>query len=261
MNLLGSVYSAEVAHVEFGSQSGIDRINGWVNEKTGGKITKIFDGPSPDVSASLINALYFKSEWNQKFDRKNTARKTFSGLTCSSQVDMMRKEGEFETGSSDKIRMLKDDFGNKAYSIFYILPVRDMVDVMDALTLDEIARVQSTLMGGGKVELSVPKFKFMDMTDLRESLTSMGLDCLFSGDACIDRVVVESLPVMEVKQTVSFEIDEAGAEGASATQVNTGYGSSIGSGKVEFTLDRPFIFFIQENSTGSILLMGRINNL
>ena len=53
-------------------------------------------------------------------------------------------------------------------------------------------------------------------------------------------------------------MNEEGSEAAAATAVIVGTKSV--RIKPEFKADRPFLFFIRHNSTGSILFLGRVMN-
>lgn len=58
-----------------------------------------------------------------------------------------------------------------------------------------------------------------------------------------------------------IEVDEQGTEAAASTAVS-GVLTSPGPGTpIAFFANRPFVFSIVENSTGTILFIGRINTI
>jgi serpin B len=69
-------FDAEVRGLDFSNPKASNIINGWVNEKTNGKIEKIVDDViNPLTMMFLINAIYFKGTWTYQFDerrRRNT---------------------------------------------------------------------------------------------------------------------------------------------------------------------------------------------
>ena len=52
-------------------------------------------------------------------------------------------------------------------------------------------------------------------------------------------------------------VDEKGTEAAAATAITSSAGAILASG-VQLTIDRPFLFFIRDVPTGTILFMGRV---
>lgn len=75
-----SMFSAKVDDVDFQSQAGQikNTVNDWVKEKTHGLIQQIMDNPpSPSTALLLLNAIYFKGSWDQKFDPKANVKLPF----------------------------------------------------------------------------------------------------------------------------------------------------------------------------------------
>ena len=56
-------FGAEIASVDFGSPQATATINEWVDTNTNGKIEKIVDRINPQTLLFLINAIYFKGNW------------------------------------------------------------------------------------------------------------------------------------------------------------------------------------------------------
>ena len=65
------------------------------------------------------------------------------------------------------------------------------------------------------------------------------------------------LLITSASQSNYFEIDEDGATAASASSTVTGDLLAI----APFTLNRPFIFVLTEQSTGAILFIGKVEKL
>ena len=67
-------------------------INQWVEEQTNKKITNIIspESISPLTKMVLVNAIYFKGDWEVKFDKSNTEKGDFHvSPTKTVQTDMM----------------------------------------------------------------------------------------------------------------------------------------------------------------------------
>ena len=71
-------YEAEVTSLDFADPATLDYLNGWCNEKSHGMIPKIIDELSPEALLVLMNAIYFKASWTEKFDENDTKEETFT---------------------------------------------------------------------------------------------------------------------------------------------------------------------------------------
>ncbi|MDR2385386.1 MAG: hypothetical protein LBD80_07000 [Tannerella sp.] len=57
-----------------------------------------------------------------------------------------------------------------------------------------------------------------------------------------------------------MKVEEKGTEAAAVTEIGMVILPEPSDDKSVFLTDRPFLFVIQENSTGTILFMGKIGN-
>jgi len=88
--LLTDNYDAEVF------SGGLERINAWVKEKTEGKIQKILEGLSDDSVCVILNAIYFKGDWESRFDKQRTFEAPFKVSRLKEvTVPMMYQQGDF----------------------------------------------------------------------------------------------------------------------------------------------------------------------
>ena len=67
---IGQQYDSYIAKLE-----GVEQVNNWCREHTNGKISKILDSLCPDCKIVLLNAIYFKSDWEKKFKEEYTHKK------------------------------------------------------------------------------------------------------------------------------------------------------------------------------------------
>ncbi len=90
-------FEADAKNLDFGSEEKARKeINSWVEEKTRQKIKDLI--PAGVLSALtrlvLVNAVYFKSDWAAKFDKKSTRKAKFQPLKGEQvEVDMMHRWG------------------------------------------------------------------------------------------------------------------------------------------------------------------------
>ena len=72
-------YDAEVTNMDFSDVEGsTKKINKWCSDHTNKLIPKVLDEVDPSMLAYLMNALYFKSQWKEKFEKADTADETFT---------------------------------------------------------------------------------------------------------------------------------------------------------------------------------------
>ncbi|XP_042338301.1 leukocyte elastase inhibitor-like, partial [Plectropomus leopardus] len=100
-------YKAELEPVDFIKAFDAARIqiNGWVEEQTKGNIKDLLaEGLLDDTTVLvLVNAIYFKGLWNNKFEKESTVDAEFRiNKTETKTVKMMRQSGEFRLASIDE---------------------------------------------------------------------------------------------------------------------------------------------------------------
>lgn len=122
-------YGAPVRYVP--TMSSIDTMNAlndWVSEATDGFLQKILDEPlSDEVFAVIMNALYFKGLWTDKFDPANTSRQNFhNGDGTISNVEMMLNHSTpVQIINESKYQAVKIPYGSGAYSMIIVSPYED----------------------------------------------------------------------------------------------------------------------------------------
>ena len=73
----------------------LSAVNGWANAKTNGRIPTVLERSTPDDVMFLLNAIYFKGSWRDKFDPAHTRDAPFHPATGGDQsAKLMSREGE-----------------------------------------------------------------------------------------------------------------------------------------------------------------------
>ena len=257
-------YYAEVNELDFTLPDAKDIINGWVNEKTKGLIPAIIDNIPPEAVMYLINAIYFKGVWMYEFDPDDTREQDFypeDGMT--QKVDMMQMEGDLLFTSNDLFDAISLPYGDGQFNMFIMLPKGENTtgDIVAELNNDNWNTWINSL-GTQQVVVKLPKFKFEFFRLLNDDLSSMGMGIAFD-PANADFTGINpggGLFISRVLHKTFIEVNEEGTEAAAVTAVEIGYNSIGPEPNVRyFTADHPFLFAIRENSSGTILFMGRVN--
>ena len=254
-------YKAEAANLDFSDGAGSLRtINGWCSKQTNGMIPKVLENVTTDMLAYLFNAMYFKSQWKEKFPKGNTANETFTaGDGTSKKVPMMKNNEHFLYQDNEDFRVVRLPYGNGAFNMLVILPQtgKTLAHVTSALmTTDWIKFVQ--MMVRCDVDLWLPKFETKYSKKLNDILSDMGMPSAFSASHADFKAMSDAaLCLSFVKQDAVIKVDEDGTEAAvvsSAGMMNT----SAGPGEhIVFHADHPFLYLITESSTGAILFAGK----
>jgi len=257
-------YGVRVAAVDYGdAEAARGTINAWVEEKTAGKIQEVIPPGLLDAETLLIlvNAIYFKGNWASQFDRSLTGDAPFwVAPRAQVQVPMMSKVDEYRYGEVDGLQVLELPYAGYDLSMIVLLPRKmdGLADLEDRLTVENLDTWTEHLWHI-EVQVSLPRFEITRSIRLSDALTSMGMVDAF-GDADFSGMDgSKTLYVRAVLHKAFVSVDEEGTEAAAATAALMRTIGAIWSPSV-FHADHPFLFLIRENSTGSILFLGRVMN-
>ena len=105
-------YQAQVTNLDFTNPGAINTINEWVSNNTNDKIKQIVTQISPNQILFLINAIYFKGQWTNKFDPQQTSPYPFQlSSGQKKQVQMMSQSNEFLYNETDKFQAVNLPYG------------------------------------------------------------------------------------------------------------------------------------------------------
>ena len=257
---VGKYYMAEVANLDFFDGAGaLKTINGWCNKQTNGMIPKVLDEVTPDILAYLLNALYFKSQWKEKFPKSNTVNETFTAEGgATKKVPMMKNNKSFLYQDNDDFRVVRLPYGNGAFNMLVILPQsgKTIAEVTSALKDFDWNGFLSGMVSCD-VDLWLPKFETKYSKELNEILSDMGMPSSFSSAADFKAMSDAAMCLSFVKQDAVIKVDEEGTE-AAAVSIAGMKATSAGPGEhIVFHADHPFLYLITESSTGAILFAGK----
>ncbi|KAA0708625.1 Leukocyte elastase inhibitor [Triplophysa tibetana] len=265
------MYHAELQSVDFIGSSEKSRqiINKWVEEQTENKIKDLL---KPDMVTgmtrlALVNAIYFKGNWLQKFNAQDTTEMPFKiNKNESRPVQMMfqKKKFPFNYIHEHRLQVLELPYVKEELSMLILLP-EDAQDGSDPLlklerelTLDKLLEWtnRNKMDVNTDILVHLPKFKLEDESSLAETLAGMGMISVFQSSSA-DLTGMSSaggLYLSSVVHKAFVEVNEEGTEAAAAT---AGMVAFCMFREEHFMADHPFLFFIRHNPTNSILFLGR----
>ena len=244
-------YDGEATEVD--SSNAVDKINSWTKDKTNGKIAQIISDPS--FSTSLVNAVYFKANWQGEF--MPSGKMTFHSKDGSEKdIDFMQKteyRSYAEQGGVRAVGIPYKSGANNSFSMYIMMADNDF---------SPEATLNSMNFENKRVCLKMPKFRISCTRSLKDDLKATGIKTAFDADTA-DFSKMNSLPqyIDEVLHKTYIDVDEKGTEAAAVTSVSLGATSSMERPEepIEFTADRPFTFLIKDNTSGEILFMGKFS--
>ena len=250
-------FDAEVAELDFASPLASERINEWVRAATNGRIEDIVPSPIPGaVVMYLINAIYFKAPWTFQFDPSDTRSEPFrldDGSTRT--VPLMTLRRDLPYLENDRFQAVDLPYGGSAFSMSVLLPrpgmsVDDLAASLDAEQWEDIVSdLRET-----DLQLFLPRFRLAHERTLNDDLAALGMVDAFDHRADLTRLSpVAGLWISSVKQKSWVDVNEEGTEAAAATVVTV-----VESAVPVFRADRPFLFFIRERLSGTILFAGKL---
>jgi len=265
LDLMDRYYAAAFYEIDFARspETARERINSWVEDKTGGKITGLLKPRDirGDTTLVLSNALYFKGLWAAQFNPEQTREGMFH-INNDEQVrvPMMNQQGSFRMIELPGLKILELPYVGEELSMIVVLPseidgLAALERRLDARDLQSwIKQVRAKRLS--TVQVCLPVFTLKAQYQLGETLSNMGMPLAFTHAADFSGMSADKdIFISDVVHGAVIEIHEEGTEAAASTAVIMT--KSVSSARV-FAADHPFIFMIRENATGFVLFFARV---
>ena len=275
-NLVEDNYYAAVENMDFSNPSDVvTRLNEWAGLNTNGVINNIINPEelSDYAAAYILNALYFKAEWegsvdNPMFIESNTESADFqlsNGTAIS--AEMMKSVRYYQYAEMDGYKVLVLPYAQGKYNMYVLLPdendINGLIEKIQQTTWSEIL---ANLKQDAEVHVQLPKFEIENKFNLAETLISLGVEKVFQKeDAELDNIFDIKLAhdpkvwIEKIIQQTKISVDERGTEAASVSIEEIG-ATSPGPGEdpkiIYFHADHPFMFVIGEKTSETILFEG-----
>lgn len=263
---LADDYQGGLQLVDFraSSEPAREAINKWAEDHTSGRIKNLLsrDSVSPDTRLVLTNAVYFKGNWLRRFERERTYDATFqvnATETCS--VPLMSQEGLFGYFRDADCRVIELPYAGEAISMILILP--EAVDGLSRIERNLTADWLKQRTGGlrqREVRVEIPRFRLTKTLELSKTLADLGMPQAFDMRADFSGMSDgrgDPLFISRVRHKAFVDVNEEGTEAAAATAVVV---ETKSARRETFRADHPFLFFIRDVRSGSILFLGRLSD-
>jgi len=248
-------------------------MNKWVEEATQGRIQDLIPEGYVDYStkASIVNAAYFKGQWQSQFKPKDTKFGNF--YITRDQIRMVKfmvQKGSFNYYVSEELQahVLEMPYEGDHVSMVVILPpwkddsLQETVKRMTPETLQGVmGEIQTGFYKVEKLDVLLPKFSISGDLELLQPLSSLGINSLFGGQSNLTGFMdqygdsEDSISLDSAKHKSFIEVNEEGSEAAAATAL-LGFRSARPLFHSEFKADHPFLFLIYDKQVDTILFFG-----
>lgn len=265
LNIVNVFYQAKVTNLNFNDPNSANTINAWVRQNTKNKIDKIVDRISPDSLLFLINAVYFKGEWEVPFEKTLTKPKTFNLADGSTiQHPAMARSGEYRYYEAPNFQAISLPYGSGRFSmeVFLPKPNSNLTEFQKQLTAQNWQE-WSTKFTRKDGFIQLPRFKMEYAISLKDALQNMGMAIAFDANkADFSKLSNVKAFIGDVKHKTFVDVNEEGTEAAAVTSVEMRVTSARPSEEPPFRMivDRPFFLTISDRQTGTIIFMGAIKN-
>ncbi|MGI8982701.1 MAG: serpin family protein [Pirellulaceae bacterium] len=270
-NLLGQHYGAEMGLADFKKNRDAARheMNAWISEQTKGHLPEVIMPADIDdlTRLVLVNAVYFLGDWDVPFKKELTQDAPFFlGDNQQKPVPMMHRRARLPYYHGSGFQAASIPYGKGQLAMVLIVPaeVEGLVPLEATLSRQTVDNLM-TGMKPQNVELALPRLEMRSRLDLAPALKNLGMDQAFdpvradfsgmhipNGMVDGDRLFVQS-----AIHEATVKIDEEGTVAAAAT-VFAMAGGVAPLPPPQVRADRPFIFLIRDQLTGSVLFIGRV---
>lgn len=264
LDVLALNYATGIFRVDFKNRPERSRsdINEWVRKKTREKIQNLLPPGSISTLTRLVltNAIYFKADWFSPFEKESTHDAPFFLLDGGTvTVPMMNQSESFPYAEVEGYyQAVELPYRGNKVSMIVILPVTGRFrELQEHMSTDLLGSLVGNLTAKN-VHLSLTKTTFEWGQSLKETLSDMGMVDAFTSNADFSGIDGSRyLFISDVIHKAFVAIDEKGTEAAGATAVIMAL-TAAPSESIRMNVDHPFIFFIRDRVSGTVLFTGHV---
>lgn len=262
-------YHAEVSVKDFAQTATLDYINSWSNKQTEGMVPQIVESLDPSTAMVLMNAVFFKATWSEKFDEADTRDGFFTREDGSSiTLPMMQRKALIQYSENDVYRTIYLPYGGKAdnlnngFDMAVLLPKdgKTVEDIVNSLTQESWYKNRWEQRSNVIADIKIPRFSTQSDMTLNGVLSSMGAPLMFTDKADFSLMAKknanESLFVSLLKQKAAVDVSEEGTKLSAVTVAMMVGANDASYPNVDFNCNRPFVYVVQEASSGAIFFIG-----
>jgi serpin B len=258
-------FGATVDGLNLSAPSTIPLINNWASEETAGKITNIVSSIPADARMILANAVYFLGSWESPFDTNLTADRSFY-LQGGGQstIPMMQQTGPFPYCETNGYQAIELPYkgGDLAMYVFLPGPNSTLGDLLSTMNAESWQQAINNDFMFDKGTIILPKFHISYANSLIPALEALGMKTAFTWEANFSKMSsLKPLYIGAVQQQAVVDVDELGTEAAAVTTITVVTTvAPYYPNPFQMIVNRPFLFFIVDRPSSTILFSGAVYN-
>lgn len=260
---MGTYYCAETASLDFSLPEAKQTINDWCSKQTDGKITEMIDELDNSTILLLLNAVNFKATWTDNFDPKDTKTENFIiDDSSTSPLPLMHRTAEILYQANDTYASIYLPYGGRdsKWGMTVLLPnegktIEDIINILTTTGWNE----SKDQMKPATVDIKIPRFNTTCTNYLEDAIDRLGAPSVFDHDKANFSKISSNfkrLCVSKMLQKASIEVNEKGTELVAATLADIICTLNPSELSYDFHANRPFVYVIQEASSGAIFFIG-----
>lgn len=273
LDVTAAYYEADVWKAQFDDET-LKDINNWVSKNTDGQINDMLDKIPDDARMYLVNAIAFEGKWADAYeDYQIVDNYEFTNADGSvSKVTALKSNEEKYFYLGEGTAFIKEYEGGN-YSFVGILPdegittdeyIENLVNSGESFS-DKFMNCES-----GEVHVTFPEFEMDYKTELSDTYKEIGMELPFDDNAADFYGLVETgldgyrIWINRIIHQTHIEVNREGTKAAGATIVEMTDKCTAVYAEPEYidiTLDRPFVYAIVDNETGTPVFLGCQNSM
>lgn len=260
IDVLTEYFLAESQAFDIDNPNAHEAVNEWIENETNGKIQEMLTELDPATVMLLVNAVYFKAKWKSEFDPEETIDQAFYREDGSSYMHpMMVQETDLARLSQEKFELVELPYGQGNFSFVAMVPKNEykVDDLLPLISQESLNAWMGQISNPVETRIYMPRFTYGYKEELSAYLKNMGMVDAFSGAADFSKISDWSIFISFILHQSFIEVNEEGTEAAAATVIGF-EATSLPNEPYTIRLDKPFLYFIRETTTNSILFMGRL---
>ncbi|XP_040920121.1 protein Z-dependent protease inhibitor-like [Toxotes jaculatrix] len=257
-NLLQLKFGGTVRNLVYTApQEAVDVINRWAQDQTGDRVRELVTSLDPQTQLLLATTAVCQLQFSPSFNSSLSQEERFYvDKYHVVMVTMMFRAGKYFLAydRSAKAGVLKLPMTNGA-AMLVVLPDEDV----DITTVEEevtAEKIQAWIkqLKKTKLEVQLPRFQLERSYSLKDALQTLDITQVFEDDADITNMCeAKGLKLTQVYHKTTVSVNEH------SDDITAGDGDIVFSTlPPRLTINRPFIFIIYHQTTGSLLFMGRV---
>ena len=258
-------FGVEYERVDFANPDTQGLIDAKINEASHGLIPSLNAKVDPLTRVLLTDILYFKAHWEIPFEEENTDELPFYGAKETVDVPTMCMEERLPYKETDKYQMvelsyLTDFSSEKSYVMRIYLPrlCVSNIELLRAIA-EEDAKQE---VKDEHVCLYLPRFSAETDIKMTNIFQQLGLKELFTSTDILPQLA-DNIQISDIAQKVKIIVNETETEAVALTSIVCAgcLPPEEDDKPIVMTVDRPFLFEIVEETSGTILFTGIINDI